>query len=210
MIAKMWINAHHRFQLGIDRDTLPQKCRDRIFSICLEIVESCLLLERGESTKQWRWTFRNYVPWQALAFSLSKLCTSTRCETADEAWILVQNAFEEWADVACNKGHDLLWLHMRKLMAMAQQARVLQMASVVGVKFLADSAITNGPPPASNLEASAMETDLVAASSGCAFVSIEGDTGYDGFQWTAQELDLINEMEAGPFSLWDWDQGSIY
>jgi hypothetical protein len=124
--------------------------------------------------------------------------------------MVVQNAFEEWNDIAANKGHDLLWLRMRKLMAKARQARVFQMASVDGRKLLADSANVNGPPPISNLEASAMETDLVATSSGYALVSSEEATGYDDFQWTAQELDLVNGMEADPFGLWDWDQGSIY
>ena len=122
MIAKMWINVHHRFKLDSGAE-LTQKCKDRLFPISIEIVEFCLLLERERSTTQWKWAFRNYVPWQALTFILSQICEETRVEMLDRAWVVVQNAFEEWADVAANRGQDLLWLRMKQLLAKAQRTR---------------------------------------------------------------------------------------
>lgn len=125
MLAKMWINVHHRFQLaGIGRD-YKEHGRDRLFSMSLTVVETCLLLEREQSMQQWKWAFRNYVPWQALIFVLSELCVRKQGVTTDRAWKAVQGAFLEWAEVAAEKGHGILWLRMKKLLAKAQRANDL-------------------------------------------------------------------------------------
>jgi hypothetical protein len=124
MVAKMWINVHHRFKVGAGNGNLmTQNCRDRLLSTSIEIVESCLLLEREESTRKWKWAFRNFVPWQALAFILSELCVRAQDETVDRAWKTVQSAFDEWAAIGRNKRHDLLWVRMRKLFGKAQRMR---------------------------------------------------------------------------------------
>jgi hypothetical protein len=122
MVAKMWINVHHRFKVGAG-NPLTQKCRDRLLSTSIEIVESCLLLEKEESTRKWKWAFRNFVPWQALAFILSELCVRGQDETMDQAWKTVQSAFDEWADIGRSKCHDSLWIRMRKLFEKARRIR---------------------------------------------------------------------------------------
>lgn len=125
MLAKMWINVHHRFQLaGIGSDH-KEHGRDRLFSMSLTVVETCLLLEREQSMQQWKWAFRNYVPWQALTFMLSELCVRKQGDTTDRAWKAVQGAFLEWANIAAEKGHGILWLRMKKLLAKAQRANGL-------------------------------------------------------------------------------------
>jgi hypothetical protein len=118
MLARMWVSVHHRFKivgLAGPGGVLTQQCRDRLFPTSIEIVESCLLLERNESTKQWEWASRNFVPWQAMAFILSELCVRDHDEEWDRAWKAVQSAFDEWADLTRNKRHDLLWFRMQKL-----------------------------------------------------------------------------------------------
>ncbi|KAJ5319789.1 hypothetical protein PENANT_c026G05062 [Penicillium antarcticum] len=125
MLAKMWINVHHRFQLAGTGNDYKEHGRDRIFSMSLTIVETCLLLEREQSIQQWRWAFRNYVPWQALTFILSELCVRKQGDITDRAWKAVRGAFLEWADCAAEKGHDTIWLRMKKLLAKAQRANGL-------------------------------------------------------------------------------------
>lgn len=125
MLAKTWVNVHHRFQLAGVGNDYKEHGRDRLFSMSLTIVETCLLLEREQSIQQWKWAFRNYVPWQALTFILSELCVRKKGDTTDRAWKAVEGAFLEWADVAAEKGHDILWLRMKKLLAKAQRANGL-------------------------------------------------------------------------------------
>lgn len=123
MLAKMWINIHHRFKTERGSE-LTEQSKARIFELSMEIVESCLLLDQCESTAQWRWAFRNYIPWQALAFILFQICEQTQNnEKMDNAWDLVESAFKAWVYESKDRGRDSLWRRMGKLKYKAQRAR---------------------------------------------------------------------------------------
>ena len=130
MLAKMWISIHHGFQLDGGVRVLPPMCKDRIFTDSLEVVKLCLRMEREESTKQWRWTLRNHVPWQAMVFLLSQICQREESELMDRAWATVQDGFRFWEKNAPKKTRDVLWANMNKLMAKARSSRAGKQAKV--------------------------------------------------------------------------------
>jgi hypothetical protein len=219
MVAKIWINVHHRFKVGAG-NLLTQKCRDRLFSTSIEIVESCLLLEREESTRKWKWAFRNFVPWQALAFILSELCVREQDEMMDRAWKTVQSAFDEWADIGTSKCHDLLWIRMRKLFEKARKIRTSN--EVEGSDF-------NSP----NLEANASTVTRHPTDSNCLSTRLElpaevSETTWsrNGFspnlpeiswameqedcRWPFQDWNLHTHPIEDPFSQLDWAIGMGY
>lgn len=200
MLAKMWINVYHRYQLAEVRSIHKEHGRDRIFSMSLEIIDSCLLLERESSTQQWKWAFRNHVPWQALTFILSELCVRDQCETTDRAWTMVRSAFVEWADIAVTKGHDLLWLRMKRLLAKAQMAR--------GLTDVSSTQTTHPRPNDSNQTASSGPNSYAFALSDARTDSQA--TQHDEYQWHNDDwnfpigddsFDIANSTTAMIFAL---------
>lgn len=128
MLARLWVSFHHRLNLGGFDDSRARgycyrEIRERLFMTSIEIVESCLLIDRNESTAQWRWAFRNFVPWQAIAFILSELCSRNQDENSKRAWDSVLSAFAEWTNLARDKRHNLLAIRMQKLFEKAKRLR---------------------------------------------------------------------------------------
>jgi hypothetical protein len=141
MIARMWINVHHPLQLGHAAGSISGPIRERIFKVSLEIVRAWLCLDTERAIRQWRWAFQNYVPWQALAFILSELCIETQGTMVDNAWTTAREAFNNWTKNSTDNTHNLLWIRMKKLMAMAEKARasaVSQATSALGNSITLD------------------------------------------------------------------------
>jgi hypothetical protein len=135
MVARMWINVHHPLQLGHAAGSTSGPIRECIFRVSLEIVRAWLCLDTERTIRQWRWAFQNYIPWQALAFILSELCIQTQGTMVDNAWTTAREAFNSWTKNTTDKTHNLLWIRMKKLMAMAEKARasaVSQATSALG------------------------------------------------------------------------------
>jgi len=213
MLARMWMSVHHRFKIvGLTGPggVFTQQCRDRLFPTSIEIVESCLLLERNESTKQWEWCFSNFIPWQAMAFILSELCVRDRDEESDRAWAAVQGAFDKWADVARNSRHDFLWSRMQKLFEKVRRLRLAnphealdaQMANSHG--DLVGSTINNASPKAKgpNL-ASDYETSLYVGD----YRSPPDLGAQANSQSLYREQTQPAAHESDGFSQFDWDMG---
>lgn len=217
MVAKMWINVHHRFKVGAGNGNLmTQKCRDRLFSTSIEIVESCLLLEREESIRKWKWAFHNFVPWQALAFILSELCVRAQDETVDQAWKTVHSAFDEWADIGQNKRHDLLWVRLRKLFEKAQGMRTSNEvdvsgfcnpdleanAGIVATRHLTNS--TNGV--LTDLELPVEENETTWSLNGLSpnLPEIYRTMGQEDCEWPYEDWNLLGHPAGDPFSQLDW------
>jgi hypothetical protein len=218
MLARMWVSVHHRFKIaGLigPGGVLTQQCRDRLFPTSVEIVESCLLLERNESTKQWKWCSHNYIPWQAMAFILSELCARDRDKESDRAWTAVQGAFDEWADVARNPRHDLLWSRMRKLFEKVRRLRVADPNEVGRVEMAnshgnsAESPVTsagNTTPHNANEPELARNGEMGLCID--EFQSSVPDVGVQaGSQWQYREGNQLANIEPEVFGQFDWDLG---
>jgi hypothetical protein len=218
MLARMWVNVHHRFKiagLAGPGGALNQQGRDRLFPTSIEIVESCLLLERNESTKQWKFCSHNYIPWQAMAFILSELCARDRDEEADRAWVAVQGAFDEWADVARNPRHDLLWSRMRKLFEKVRRLRLrvtssnevgrAKMATSHGIS--AESTITpteNNPHPNAS-EPNLTRNDEMGFSIDEFRSSVQDVGTRAGSEWQRREGNQLANIGPDAFGQFDLD-----
>jgi hypothetical protein len=217
MVAKMWINVHHRFKVGAGNGNLmTQNCRDRLLSTSIEIVESCLLLEREESTRKWKWAFRNFVPWQALAFILSELCVRAQDETVDRAWKTVQSAFDEWAAIGRNKRHDLLWVRMRKLFGKAQRMRNSNEVDVSGfcspdleanAGIVATRHLTNSANCVlTDLELPVEENETTWSLTGFSpnLPEISRTMEQEDCEWPYEDWNLLARPAGDPISQLDW------
>ncbi|KAE9379893.1 hypothetical protein N431DRAFT_476947 [Stipitochalara longipes BDJ] len=218
MLARMWVSVHHRFKIvGLTgpRGVLTQQCRDRLFSTSIEIVESCLLLQRNESIKQWEWYLRNFIPWQAMAFILSELCIRDHDQESDRAWTSVQGAFDEWTDVTRNPRHDLLWSRMQKLFEKVRSLRVADSNEAPNVEMgnphgsSAGSTIT----PAGDTEHLKAEGQSLARTDEMGlyigeFQPLAPDNGAQaGSQWHYREGRQLASVGPDVFGQFDWDNG---
>ena len=216
MLARMWVSVHHRFKI-VDLTgpggVLTKECRDRLFPTSIEIVESCLLLERNESTKQWEWCSRNFIPWQAMAFILSELCIRERDKESDRAWIAVQGAFDEWADVARNPLHDLLWSRMQKLFEKVRRLRVSNSNKAPHVEMtdsheipaestMADTRSTSDPNATGVVMALNNDMELYYSEHRS---SIPGADAEAGPQWQYMEESQIANIGPDVVNQFDWD-----
>ncbi|OAL27101.1 hypothetical protein AYO22_03732 [Fonsecaea multimorphosa] len=227
MIARMWINVHHLFRLRVVTGTISEDIKERIFSTSLEIVEAWLSLNTENNLRQWRWAFQNYVPWQALAFILSELCTRTRGIVIDRAWIIARKAFDEWTNIITDDPHNMLWLRIKKLLVMAQKAQkardsILTETSPSSRVAAATTSeyhlrLPNAWDPLDKLqsgpESVSFFRDHQTAQLGVAALTGPSDVsqimGRQEYQWTPEEAAVIGDIDEGlsgnPFGLVYWD-----
>lgn len=138
ILAKAWISIYHRFKIEAE-GKLTEQAKTRILQVSVEIVDSCLLLERANEIIQWKWILRNYVPWQAMAFILLHICEYvTENNRMDLEWDLVHNAFNEW--VYGDKLHSCLWRRLKLLKEKVEKVRESRISKPEGVDTSAGKA----------------------------------------------------------------------
>lgn len=127
IMAKMWLIVHHPFQREDGGAGLPEDTKMRLFLTSVEVIEFSHLLETEKTTLKWRWLFRTYVQWHAIAFVLSQLCIRTSGPDVDRAWSAVESVFDEWGGVVASSKRGMLWKPLRKLMVRARAARAREL-----------------------------------------------------------------------------------
>ncbi|KAH8805242.1 fungal-specific transcription factor domain-containing protein [Xylogone sp. PMI_703] len=228
IIAKMWINLHHRFKTGCD-EKRSEEYRQRILELSMEIVEASLLLEREKSLAHWNWAVRNYVPWQALAFILIQICKDPRpSDLMNRAWVLVENAFAEWVDGKPERlVRNCLWQRVTKLKQKAEKARAvhLQPTNVAGFSEILQqgnrersSILQLGTPSYHSGEDSTprsqnrVDDNNINANYGLihteGLANVQGNT-QDNYDWLLDNEDIIGHMEYDPYTTIDWDTGTL-
>jgi hypothetical protein len=87
------------------------------------------VLERSQSKRSWfqfaQWAWFKWVKWFALAVVLAELCTA-RGSSADRAWLVAQQSFDDYATIVADTKSGLLWKPIAKLMQRARSLRAAQ------------------------------------------------------------------------------------
>ena len=94
----------------------------------LETASACMeynhLLDTDPRAAPWRWHYKTYTQWHALAVVLAELCLQTRGPMVQRAWRIVDAVFDSWAARIADSPNGMLWRPMKKLMAKAQAKRL--------------------------------------------------------------------------------------
>lgn len=123
ILARMWLAICHPLQPEHRSDYHPVLTRDRVLAISAEILELAYALEREPSAAHWRWFFRSWVQWHALAVALAELCVRNNGTLVDRAWTVIDVVYEPWATHIADSRNGMLWRPISKLMTKAQANR---------------------------------------------------------------------------------------
>lgn len=105
---------------AFDKDQLG---KDELLTMASEV------LERSQSKRSWaqfaQWAWFKWVKWYALAVVLAELCTAQGTR-ADHAWTVVQQSYDDYANIVADTKSGLLWKPIARLM---QRVTTLRTAS---------------------------------------------------------------------------------
>lgn len=123
IISRMWLAIYHPFQPERRPYVYPALTRDMLLSTSVEILETAHFLEHEPSTAHWRWYFKSWTQWHALAVVLAELCVKNQGPLVARAWNIIDIVFEPWASTIADSRHGMLWRPIRKLMTKAKANR---------------------------------------------------------------------------------------
>ncbi|KAL9589931.1 MAG: hypothetical protein Q9203_001250 [Teloschistes exilis] len=123
IMARMWLVVHKPLQRQ-DGDQSPRnQDRERILLTATKVIEHARTLETEKCAEKWRWFFRTWHQWYALALALAELTVQTQGPAADRAWAAVDSVFDSWAEKVADSRTGMLWRPVKKLYTKARNAR---------------------------------------------------------------------------------------
>lgn len=72
--------------------------RERLFLDAVDLVDIPGRIRREPEAERWKWLLAVYVQYIPLTFLLNELCRRDHCEVVENAWAVVDDAFERWND----------------------------------------------------------------------------------------------------------------
>lgn len=105
---------------------------DLVFMSCTEIVECDRVLTNEPSCKQYRWLFRTYTEWQAVAYLLLEIPRRPWSELAERAWKALNALFNDTASTQFFKStrSGAFFTSLKRLIMQAQRHRETELAQV--------------------------------------------------------------------------------
>ncbi|KAG8533463.1 uncharacterized protein KY384_002246 [Bacidia gigantensis] len=123
IICRIRLVVYHPIEFSTGRVTRPAVSRERLLETAVAGMEFAHLLDTEPKAAQWRWFFKTYVQWHALATTLAELCVQTKGPLVERAWRIVDIVFDDWAARIADSPNGMLWRPMKKLMTKAQTKR---------------------------------------------------------------------------------------
>src|SRR3569833_448951 len=110
-------------------DDLAAETRERLFSAATEVFEYSLLLFVATRTKPWRWLFKTYTQWHAVAYTLMEVSRRPWSASVERAWSALNSVFADNSqslDMEKMVGNTAVWVPFRRLYAKARKHRVAE------------------------------------------------------------------------------------
>lgn len=99
----------------------PRVESSRVLRLSVEVIKKQKALMTNPTTVPWRWFV--WHQWHALAVAIAELCSRTEGPLVDEAWEVVDVAFQEYPESVADSKSGMLWQPIQKLMKKAKQNR---------------------------------------------------------------------------------------
>lgn len=123
ILSRMWLAIYHPLQPEYRSHAYPLTTRDDLLAISTNILELANSLEQEPTTAHWRWFFRSWVQWHALAVALAELCNQNEGTLVEKAWAIIDIIYEPWAAHIADSRNGMLWRPIQKLRSKAQANR---------------------------------------------------------------------------------------
>ena len=123
IIRRLRLAIYHPLQHDSQIIDRPKVSREILLKTAVEGMEYSHLLDTEPIAARWRWFFKTYVQWHALAATLVELSVQTTGPLVDRAWRIVDVVFDDWSNRIADSPSGMLWRPIKKLRSKAQAAR---------------------------------------------------------------------------------------
>lgn len=124
IMCRVRLSIYHPLQYDNQFVARPKISKETLLSTAVETMELSQLLDTYQPASQWKWFFKTYVQWHALAATLTELCVQTQGTLVERAWRIVDLIFDEWAARIADSPKGMLWRPIKKLKNKAEAKRL--------------------------------------------------------------------------------------
>ncbi|RFU73576.1 fungal specific transcription factor domain-containing [Trichoderma arundinaceum] len=128
IMAKMCLIVYQPMLFpGSDRE-LTAEIRERIYIASIEIIEYNHRLNTDPRCKQYRWLFRTYTNWHAIAYILVETCRRPWTALVERGWEAVNGYDRDLTENVKRADHAAVFLPLRKLFTRAKRYQESEVA----------------------------------------------------------------------------------
>lgn len=126
IMAKMCLIIYQPMLFPGTDSELTTEIRERIYIASIEIIEYNHKLNMDPRGKQYRWLFRTYTNWHAIAYILVETCRRPWTALVERGWEAVNGYDKDLAENIKRADHASVFLPLRKLFIRAKRYQELE------------------------------------------------------------------------------------
>ncbi|EFY88443.1 hypothetical protein MAC_05495 [Metarhizium acridum CQMa 102] len=128
IVAKMCLVIYHPMLFPGSEYELTDEIRQRIYVAAIEVIEYNHKLNTDPRCKQYRWLFKTYTNWHAIAYTLIETCRRPWTALVERGWDAITGYDIDPLELAKRADHAAVFLPLRKLFAKARKHRESELA----------------------------------------------------------------------------------
>ncbi|ODA79396.1 hypothetical protein RJ55_04989 [Drechmeria coniospora] len=128
IMAKMCLVIYQPMLFPGSDHELSGEIRQRIYVAAIEVIEYNHKLNTDPRCKQYRWLFRTYTNWHAIAYTLIETCRRPWTPLVERGWEAVNGYDKNPVEIARRADHAAVFLPLRRLFARARRHRDSEIA----------------------------------------------------------------------------------
>ncbi|KAK5992582.1 Bikaverin cluster transcription factor bik5-like protein [Cladobotryum mycophilum] len=123
IMAKMCLVIYQPMLFPGSEYELSEEIRQRIYVAAIEIIEYNYKLNTDPRCKQYRWLFKTYTHWHAIAYTLIETCRRPWTALVERGWEAILSYDRDPIEYAKKADHAAVFLPLRKLFMRAKRHR---------------------------------------------------------------------------------------
>ncbi|KAK2599925.1 hypothetical protein QQS21_005309 [Conoideocrella luteorostrata] len=128
IVAKMCLVIYHPMLFPGSEIELSEDIRQRIYVAAIEVIEYNHKLNTDPRCKQYRWLFKTYTNWHAIAYTLIETARRPWTALVERGWDAVTGYDIDPLELAKKADHAAVFLPLRKLFTKARKHRETEIA----------------------------------------------------------------------------------
>ncbi|KAL7927243.1 fungal-specific transcription factor domain-containing protein [Trichoderma austrokoningii] len=132
IMSKMCLIIYQPMLFPGSNQELTEEIRERIYIAAIEIIEYNHKLNTDPRCKQYRWLFRTYTNWSAIAYILVETCRRPWTPLVQRGWEAVNGYDKDVAENVKRADHAVVFLPLRKLFIRARRYQESEVARLRG------------------------------------------------------------------------------
>ncbi|KHN94656.1 uncharacterized protein MAM_07411 [Metarhizium album ARSEF 1941] len=128
IVAKMCLVIYYPVLFPGSEFELSDEIRQRIYVAAIEVIEYNHKLNTDPRCKQYRWLFKTYTNWHAIAYILIETCRRPWTALVERGWDATTGYDIDPLELAKRADHAAVFLPLRKLFAKARKHRESELA----------------------------------------------------------------------------------